>query len=603
MDDTQGTQTPRYIVTLCEGPGCIRKQARTVREALASMLAARGLSDKVKIMVSGCLGMCQRGPVMIVNPGYVIYGGVGEEQCRRIVEEHLCNNRPVTDLTLDEDHLFNRFYRVFGDVDFFGKQMRITLRNCGIIDPENLDDYLSVRGYEALARVLTDRTPWEVIAEVKRSGLRGRGGAGFPTGVKWELTAREKSDERYVICNADEGDPGAFMDRSAVEGDPHTVLEGMAIGGYAVGSRRGIIYIRAEYPLAIKRLEKAIADARAAGFLGEKIMGSAFSFDIDIRLGAGAFVCGEETALMHSIEGHRGMPRPRPPYPSVSGLFGKPTVINNVETWANIPVVILDGAEWFSSLGTTTSKGTKVFALAGHVKNTGLVEVPMGTTLREIIYDIGGGVPGGKKLKAVQTGGPSGGCLPEAYLDTQVDYESLTKAGSFMGSGGMIVMDETTCMVNIAKYFLEFTQDESCGKCTPCREGTKRMLEILQRITSGNGVPEDIPKLERLGNLIKKASLCGLGQSAPNAVLSTLRHFREEYDEHIRDHKCRACVCAALVNYTILDACVGCGACRKGCPVEAITGSPKKKHLIDQQKCIRCGLCWQACKFAAISRT
>ena len=444
------------------------------------------------------------------------------------------------------------FYRIFGDVNFFGKQMRITLRNCGIIDPESLDDYLSLRGYEALAKVLTSMSRQDVIDEVKKSGLRGRGGAGFPTGIKWDFAAKEQNDVKYVICNADEGDPGAFMDRSAIEGDPHTILEGMAIGGYAIGAVKGFIYIRAEYPLAIDRLEKAIADAKKEGFLGKNILGSDFSFDIEIRLGAGAFVCGEETALMHSIEGQRGIPTPKPPFPAVEGVFKKPTIINNVETWANIPVVILDGGEWFSSIGTETSKGTKVFALAGNVRNTGLVEVPMGTTLREIVYDIGGGIPNNKKFKSVQTGGPSGGCLPEQYLDTQIDYESLARAGSIMGSGGMIVVDENTCMVDMAKYFLEFTQDESCGKCTPCREGIGRMHEILLRITKGEGKLEDIEKLKYIGRLIKSAALCGLGQSAPNPVLSTLQYFEHEYIEHIVHKRCPAGVCSAPVSYTHL---------------------------------------------------
>ncbi|MDD3089942.1 MAG: NADH-quinone oxidoreductase subunit NuoF, partial [Candidatus Omnitrophica bacterium] len=527
---------------------------------------------------------------------------VTEGDIAEIMDKHIVGNKPVSRLVIDEDHLYNRFFRVFGDVDFFGKQMRITLRNCGISDPESIDDYLSLRGYEALAKVLAEMKPKDVIAEIKKSGLRGRGGAGFPTGLKWEITAREDSEVKYVICNADEGDPGAFMDRSAIEGDPHTVLEGMIIGGYAIGAKKGIVYIRAEYPLAIKRLEKAIKDARAEGFLGKNILSSGFDFDIEIKLGAGAFVCGEETALIHSIEGSRGMPRPRPPFPSVEGLFGKPTLINNVETWANIPVIILDGAAWFSSIGTETSKGTKVFAIAGKVENTGLVEVPMGTTLREIVFEIGGGIPGGKKFKAIQTGGPSGGCLPAEYLDTPIDYESLAKAGSIMGSGGMIVIDEDSCMVNIAKFFLEFTQNESCGKCTPCREGTKRMLEILTRITEGKGQEGDIEKLERLGNMIKKASLCGLGQSAPNPVLSTIKNFRNEYEEHIRDKKCRAKVCTPLMSYTITEACVGCTACKRVCPTGAITGSPKNKHEIDQSKCVKCGLCYKTCKFNAITR-
>jgi NADH:ubiquinone oxidoreductase subunit F (NADH-binding)/(2Fe-2S) ferredoxin/NAD-dependent dihydropyrimidine dehydrogenase PreA subunit len=589
-------------LTLCDGPACIQKQSKEVYKVLRDEMEKHGILANVHTDLSGCLGMCAKGPILIVNPGYVIYGNVKPEDIPEIVESHLVKGKPVSRLIVQEDHLYNRFLRIFGDVDFFGKQMRITLRNCGIIDPENLDNYLAVRGYEALAKVLTHMTPQEVIADVKKSGLRGRGGAGFPTGMKWEFTAGQKGDEKYVICNADEGDPGAFMDRSAIEGDPHTVLEGMIIGGYAVGARTGIIYIRAEYPLAITRLEKAITDARQCGFLGEHILGTHFSFNIEIRLGAGAFVCGEETALIHSIEGSRGMPRPRPPYPAVSGLFGKPTLINNVETWANIPVIILDGSEWFSSIGTQNSKGTKVFALAGKVKNTGLVEVPMGTTLRQIVYDIGGGIPNNKELKAIQTGGPSGGCLPAEYLDTQIDYESLAKAGSIMGSGGMIVIDEDSCMVAMARFFIEFTQDESCGKCTPCREGTKRMLEILTRITEGKGKPGDIEKLERLGDMIKKSSLCGLGQSAPNPVLSTIKNFRQEYEEHIEQKKCRAGQCAALLSYVVNDKCVGCGACKRVCPVSAVEGVRKEKHRILPDKCIRCGQCYEACKFEAISK-
>ncbi len=589
-----------FIVTICDGTSCIRKNAKSLHNVLKEQLEKKGLTDSVKINLSGCLGMCDKGPIVVVNPGYTIYGNVKEEDISEIIEEHIIKNKPIARLAIQEDHLYNRFFRIFGDAKFFGRQMRIALRNCGVIDPENIDDYLSLRGYEALAKVLTNMTPTEVIEEVKKSGLRGRGGGGFPTGAKWQFTAATKSDEKFVICNADEGDPGAFMDRSAIEGDPHTVLEGMAIGAYAIGANKGIVYIRAEYPLAIKRLEKAIIDSREHGFLGEHILGSNFSFDIEIRLGAGAFVCGEETALIHSIEGSRGMPRPRPPYPAVSGLFGKPTLINNVETCANIPVVILDGGAWFSSIGTEKSKGTKVFALAGKVKNTGLIEVPMGTTLREIVYDIGGGVTDGKKFKAVQTGGPSGGCLPEEFLDTPVDYDSLAAAGSIMGSGGMIVIDEDSCMVDVAKFFLEFTQDESCGKCTPCREGTKRMLEILTRITEGKGKEGDIEKLQRLGNMIKKASLCGLGQSAPNPVLSTIKNFREEYEEHIKDKKCRAHVCSKLVTYNITDKCVGCGACKRACPVTAISGSPKSQHVIDQDKCIKCGVCMSTCKFDAI---
>ncbi|TAM38847.1 NADH-quinone oxidoreductase subunit NuoF [bacterium] len=593
----------RFNITLCDGPSCMHKNSKEIVAAIEAQLKKHELSDHVGINLSGCLGMCARGPVMIINPGYSIYGDFTEKDIPEIIEQHIKKNKPIARFIIDEDHLYNRFFRVFGDVNFFGKQMRIALRNCGIIDPENIDDYISLRGYEALAKVLTDIAPEKVIGQIKKSGLRGRGGAGFPTGIKWELTAREKSDEKFVICNADEGDPGAFMDRSAIEGDPHTIVEGMAIAGYAIGAQKGIVYIRAEYPLAVKRIKKAIADARKEGFLGQNILGTGFSFDIEVRLGAGAFVCGEETALMLSIEGHRGMPRPRPPFPSVSGLFGRPTLINNVETLANIPVIILDGAQWFSSLGTEKSKGTKVFALAGKIKNTGLVEVPMGTTLRQIIYNIGGGIPGDKQFKAVQTGGPSGGCLSEEYLDTKIDYESLAAAGSIMGSGGMIVIDEDSCMVNIAKFFLEFTQNESCGKCTPCREGTKRMLEILTRITEGKGSQEDIDKLLRLGNMIKKASLCGLGQSAPNPVLSTIKNFRAEYEEHVRDKRCRAGVCRHLLVYEITDKCVGCSACKKACPAEAISGALKQKHLIDVNKCVKCGACFKICKFGAIKKS
>jgi len=544
---------------------------------------------KADLAIKGCVGRCNFEPTIdIIESGKetVSYCKVTPETAKDIID------RIKKGETLQSEE----------EATFFKKQKRIALRNCGRIDPENIDEYLSVRGYEAIAQILDTMKPSDVIKTILDSGLRGRGGGGFPTGKKWELTAREQSDIKYIVCNADEGDPGAFMDRSVIEGDPHTMIEGMIIGAYAIGASKGYIYIRAEYPLAIKRIEKAIKDAKEAGFLGQNILGSDFSFDLEIRLGAGAFVCGEETALIHSIEGHRGMPRPRPPYPAVKGLFDKPTVINNVETWGNIPPIILNGAEWLSSIGTEKSKGTKVFALAGKINNTGLVEVPMGTTLREMIYEIGGGIPEGKKFKAVQTGGPSGGCLPSQYLDTQIDYDSLAAAGSIMGSGGMIVIDENSCMVNIAKFFLEFTQDESCGKCTPCREGTKRMLEILTRITEGRGENGDVEKLERLGNMIKRSSLCGLGQSAPNPVLSTIKNFREEYDEHIINKHCCAGVCQALISFIVQDNCIGCGVCKKACPANAITGSIKQKHLINEHMCTKCGLCYRSCKFNAIKK-
>jgi NADH:ubiquinone oxidoreductase subunit F (NADH-binding) len=519
------------------------------------------------------------------------------------VADHLEKGQQVGEYAWTGKRVSNRFLPLYGDLSFFGKQLRLTLRNCGVIDPESLDEYLAVQGYEALATVLTAMTPEQVIQSLLDSGLRGRGGGGFPTGLKWRFAATQETDEKFIICNADEGDPGAFMDRSTIEGDPHSVLEGLIIGGYAIGAQKGFVYIRAEYPLAIKRIEKAIEDARQAGFLGKDILNSGFDFDVELRLGAGAFVCGEETAMIHSIEGSRGMPRPRPPYPSISGLWGKPTVINNVETLANIPVIIVDDAHWFSSIGTEKSKGTKVFALAGKVKNTGLIEVPMGTTLREIIYDVGGGIQGDKEFKAVQTGGPAGGCLPASMLDTPVDYDTLAKAGSIMGSGGMIVMDEHTCMVDVSKFFLEFTQNESCGKCTPCREGTKRMLEILERITEGRGEEGDIDKLLRLGDTIQKASLCGLGQCAPNPVISTIKHFREEYEAHVRDKHCPAGVCTSLVTYEIdPEKCIGCTACARKCPVNCISGERKEVHVIDQSQCIKCGNCFEACKFDAVKR-
>ena len=592
----------KRVVSVCCGASCGGRN-QDVEKAFTDALAKHGLAD-VAVTRSACQGLCERGPNVGVYPDEVTYQKVTPKIAAEIVEKHFVKGHPVSEYAWTGKRLANRFLPIYGNVHFFGKQLRLTLRNCGVIDPESLDEYLAAQGYEALAKVLTEMTPKQVVDLVAKSGLRGRGGGGFPTGTKWKFAQGQRSDQKYFICNADEGDPGAFMDRSTIEGDPHTILEGLAIGGFAIGATKGFVYIRAEYPMAIQRLEKALADARAAGLLGKNILGSGFDFDVELRLGSGAFVCGEETALIKSIEGERGMPRPRPPYPTTAGLWGKPTVINNVETLANVPVVILDGAEWFSSIGTAKSKGTKVFSLAGNVNNTGLIEVPMGTTLREVVYDVGGGIKGGRKFKAVQTGGPAGGCLPESALDTPVDYDSLVAAGSIMGSGGMIVMDESSCMVDVARYFIEFTQDESCGKCTPCREGTKRMLEMLERITAGKGKEGDVEKLLRLADTVRKASLCGLGQAAPNPVVSTITHFRHEYDAHIREKRCPAGACAALVTYTIdAEKCTGCTACARKCPVPCIAGAPKKKHVIDQERCIKCGQCFNVCKFDAVIRT
>ncbi|WP_425060594.1 NADP-reducing hydrogenase subunit HndC [Sporomusa carbonis] len=589
----------RAHILICAGTGCVSSGSKKVEAAFRDELAKKGLDKEVKIIETGCHGFCEMGPLVIIYPEGTFYVRVQETDVPELVETHLYKGRIVERL-LYKEPITHEKIPSYSDITFYKKQMRMVLANCGHINPEDINEYIAEGGYEALGKVLTEMKPEDVVAEVKKAGLRGRGGGGFPTGMKWEFTRNAKGEKKYVVCNADEGDPGAFMDRSVLEGDPHRVIEGMAICGYAIGADEGYIYVRAEYPLAIKRLKIAIKQAEEMGLLGENILGSGFNFKLKIKEGAGAFVCGEETALLASIEGKRGMPRPRPPFPAISGLWGKPTNINNVETFANVPQIIIKGADWYASIGTERSKGTKVFALTGRINNTGLAEVPMGITMREIIYEIGGGIPGGKKFKAVQIGGPSGGCLPENLLDLPVDYDSLIQAGAMMGSGGLVVMDETTCMVDVARFFLNFTQAESCGKCTPCREGTKRMLEILTRITEGKGRKGDIELLESMAKNIKSTALCGLGQTAPNPVLSTLRYFRDEYEAHINDKRCPAGACTSLLQYSITETCKGCGLCKKVCPVEAISGEVKAQHVIDAVKCIKCGACFGKCPFKSI---
>ncbi|MFW5630587.1 MAG: NADH-ubiquinone oxidoreductase-F iron-sulfur binding region domain-containing protein [Acetivibrio ethanolgignens] len=590
-------------VLVCGGTGCTSSGSQEIMKTLQAEIDKNGLTDEVAVVQTGCHGLCALGPIMIVYPEAAFYSMVKVDDIPEIVSEHLLKGRIVKHLLYNETVTDEGAVKSLKDTTFYKRQHRIALRNCGVINPENIDEYIATRGYEALGKVLTEMTPDDVIKVITDSGLRGRGGGGFPTGIKWKLAKGNDADQKYVCCNADEGDPGAFMDRSILEGDPHVVFEAMAIAGYAIGATQGYIYVRAEYPIAVQRLTLALSQARDYGLLGNHIFGTDFCFDIDLRLGAGAFVCGEETALMTSIEGNRGEPRPRPPFPAQKGLFGKPTILNNVETYANVPQIILNGAEWFASMGTEKSKGTKVFALGGKINNTGLVEIPMGTTLREVVEEIGGGIPNGKKFKAAQTGGPSGGCIPAEHFDIPIDYDNLISIGSMMGSGGLIVMDEDNCMVDIAKFFLEFTVDESCGKCTPCRVGTKRMLEILEKITKGQGTLEDIDKLEELCYYIKENSLCGLGQTAPNPVLSTLRYFRDEYVAHVVDKKCPAGVCKALLSYHINpDKCKGCTLCARTCPNGAISGTVQKPHVISQELCVKCGACMEKCKFSAIEK-
>ncbi|MCL1935024.1 MAG: NADH-quinone oxidoreductase subunit NuoF [Defluviitaleaceae bacterium] len=589
----------KYHIMICQGTGCLSSQSIEIEKTFKKELEKHNLQEDTMLVKTGCFGICEAGPVIIIYPEGIFYSHITTEQVSDIVEKHLVNGNPIEDMLLHGSVVDGEIIP-FNQVSFYKKQKRLALRLCGLINPENIMEYIAFDGYKALAKAVLTMKPEEVIKEMIDSGLRGRGGGGFSTGVKWSFTAKTEDNQKYIVCNGDEGDPGAFMDRSILEGDPNSVIEAMAIAGFATGANHGYVYVRAEYPTAVNRLSKAIEQARDLGLLGKSIFGTNFDFDIEIRLGAGAFVCGEETALLNSIEGFRGMPNPRPPYPAVKGLWGKPTVINNVETFANVPQIILNGSSWFKSIGTDTSKGTKVFALGGKVKNTGLIEVPMGTTLREVIFEVGGGIPGDKKFKAVQTGGPSGGCLTEKELDVPVDFDSLTKLGAMMGSGGMIVMDESNCMVDIAKFFLDFTVEESCGKCAPCRIGTKRMLEILEKISDGKGTLEDLEKLEEIAHNVKISSLCGLGQTAPNPILSTLEHFRDEYIAHIVDKRCPSGTCKNLLSYYILDNCVGCTLCAKNCPVNAISGERKELHHIDTSICIKCNVCLEKCPFKAI---